>query len=295
VTGTVTVVGSANVDHIVEVGRLPRPGETVIGGGPRTAPGGKGLNQAISSARQGISTIFVGTVGADAAGAEIRRVVTAEGIESGLLRDCDQATGSAVVLRDENGENCIVVSAGANGQTRASAAQSAAATAGSGDVLLMQLEIPTETVRGTALWWPGVVIVNAAPAGPVPDDLWQSIDLLVVNESELDWYANTVDGDTVSAMERIPARAVITTLGERGCIVRDTDGTVTAIACPEVEVVDTTGAGDAFCGVLAAGIAAGIGITEAARRATIAAALSTLGIGAQTCPRSAEVDAYQGS
>lgn len=291
-TGTVTVVGSANVDHMVEVRRLPSPGETVVGGDPHTALGGKGLNQAIAAARQGISTTFVGTVGADAAGAEIRRVVTAEGIDGGLVRDCDQATGSAVVLRDVNGENCIVVSAGANSQTDAAAGESAAAAAGPGDVVLMQLEIPTQTVLETAARWPGVVIVNAAPAGPVPDHLWQSVDVLVVNESELNWYAPIVNGDVAGAMKRIPARAVITTLGGRGCAVRDTDGTVTSLTCPQVQVVDTTGAGDAFCGVLAAGIAAGAGITEAARRATVAAALSTLAAGGQTCPRSADVQAY---
>lgn len=286
-TGSVTVVGSANVDCIVEVRRLPTPGETVAGGDPRSAAGGKGLNQAVAAARQGVSTAFVGTVGADAGGAIVRDVLAAEGIDSAGLGVGRQATGSAIVLRDGSGENCIVVSAGANGSTAP-----VVGAARPGDVLLMQLEIPTETVVEMALRWPGVVILNAAPAAPLPDHLWASIDLLVLNESELNWYVPIVDGDVASAMAKLPVRTVITTLGSAGCAVRDADGSYTAIACPQVRAVDTTGAGDSFCGVLAAGIAAGVAVVEAARRATVAAAMSTRDVGGQTCPRGAEVDHY---
>lgn len=292
-TGTVTVLGSANADLIVEVQRLPSPGETVVGGDPCNALGGKGLNQAIAAARQGVTTTFVGTVGNDVAGAEIRGLLTAERIHSDMLQTTSRPTGSAVVLRDRDGENCIVVSAGANGCTTPEVGEAAIRAAKPDDILLLQLEIPMRTVVAAALRWPGVVVLNAAPAQSVPEELWQAVDVLVVNETELDWYTTVFEGDITSSMDRLSARSVVTTMGGRGCAVRDTNGNHTHIACPDVNAIDTTGAGDAFCGVLAAGIAAGATLASAATRANIAAALSTRHLGGQTCPDNSELNSYQ--
>lgn len=292
-TGSVTVLGSANVDHIVGVPRLPAPGETVAGADPVTAAGGKGLNQAVASARQNCPTTFVGTVGDDDGGVLIRRLLTNERIDTRWLRTVARPTGSAVVLVDDScGENSIVVSPGANAHTSEESTRvldGLAAT--SADVLLLQLEVPLPAVVAAAQRWNGTVILNPAPAGAIPVDLWQATDIVVLNQSELDWFVPGGTADVFAAMAELPVRQAITTLGADGCAVLSSDGSTTLIRPPRVDAVDTTGAGDTFCGVLAAGVASGEPLAAAAQQATIAAAMSTLKVGAQGGPRRDDLDA----
>lgn len=291
-TPSVTVFGSANVDYVVRVPRIPLPGETVSGGDPSTLAGGKGLNQAVAAARQAQPTAFVGSVGDDAGGATLRKLLDDENVNTGLLQViCGTASGSAMVMVDPLGENSIVVSPGANAATNQDLADHIGGRAtGSDDVLLLQLEVPMAAVLAAAQRWNGLVILNPAPAAPLPESLWNHLDLLVLNQTELESYVTGSRHDVFVAMSKLPVPQVVTTLGADGCAVLASDGTCTLIRPPQVSPVDTTGAGDTFCGVLAAGLSAGMALAPAAVRATIAAALSTEHRGAQTGPDRAAID-----
>lgn len=291
-TTSVTVFGSANVDHVVRVPRIPLPGETVSGGDPSTLAGGKGLNQAVAAARQGQSTAFVGSVGDDAGGATLRQLLDDENVDTRLLRTIPgTASGSAIVMVDPLGENSIVVSPGANAASNQNLADHVGGQAtASDDVLLLQLEVPIEAVLAAAQRWNGLVILNPAPAAPLPESLWTHLDLLVLNQTELQSYVPGSEPDVFASMSKLTVSQVVTTLGADGCAVLASDGTCTLIRPPEVSPVDTTGAGDTFCGVLAAGLSAGMALVAAATRATIAAALSTEHRGAQSGPHRATID-----
>jgi ribokinase len=279
--GRVCVVGSANLDLVAATPRLPRPGETVLGTAFAEHPGGKGLNQAVAAARAGgVPTTFVGALGADGAAAVLRDVLAAEGIEAGVATS-PQPTGRAIITVDEHGENAIVVVSGANADVRVTSLPDAA-------VMLTQLEVPMDTV-GDALRLArhaGMrTIVNPAPAAALPHELLALVDVLVPNEHELDHLGAA--GELLAA----GVGAIVTTLGAAGARVLTVYEEWQVAPFP-VDVVDTTGAGDAFCGVLAACLARGDSLAVAAHTAAAAGALATTRHGAvPSIPTAAEVAA----
>lgn len=285
----IAVVGSVNRDLIVSTGTLPGPGETVLGSGHVEAPGGKGGNQAVAAARLGAIVSFVGRVGDDAAGAMLIDAFTSEAVDVTHLAVSDTVrTGLAVITVDDRGENTIVVDPAANALVGRSNVASAAHVVRSATVTLLQLEIPIETVVEAAAAAGGSVILNAAPVIPLPETLLRRTDILIVNAPELEALTGSSDPESAAALA-VPVTVV--TLGADGAAL--VDGTaVTHYEAPEVDVVDTTGAGDTFCGALAAGVDAGLELDEAVSRAVAAASLATTALGARTAmPTADELEA----
>jgi ribokinase len=282
----VLVVGSANLDLVATTARIPAPGETVMGSGYAEHPGGKGLNQAVAAARAGAATAFVGALGDDAAGATLRDVLDEAGIDATHTATFgDVPTGRALITVSDTGENSIVVVPGANARVVADGLPTPFPAA---EVVLAQLEVPVEAV-GAALRAGRAVgattILNPAPARSLPDDLLAVCDVVVPNEHEVDLLGGP------GHLLALGVRAVVVTLGARGAELHQPSG-VTAIAPFAVDPVDTTGAGDTFCGSLAAAIASGASLVEALQRASVAAAISTTRHGAvPSIPTAAEVDA----
>ena len=292
--GGVTVLGSANADLVLDVARLPSPGETVLAAGRRLSPGGKGLNQAVAAARAGAATTLVAATGDDAEGAMLRAVVAEEGMTA-RLRSTAAATGLAAVLVDAAGQNSIVVVPGANAELIDLTADELAAVTG-GRVLLVQLEVPLATVTAAAraAHAAGVtVVLNASPARPLPDELLAALDVLVVNEGEARAVAGLdAAGALDAAVEALVARVgdVVVTLGADGSTHRGGGGASHREPGLRVPVLDTTGAGDTYAGYLAAALAEGSDLPVAMRLATAAAALSVQRAGAvPAVPRRAEV------
>lgn len=268
----IVVVGSVNLDLVATVEELPRPGETVTATGLATVHGGKGANQAVAAARLGGEVNLVAAVGGDSEAAALRAELQDERVGVGHITTVPSArSGVALITVDAQGENVIAVYPGANGDLELDA--DACAVIEAADVLLVQLEIPIDTVMAAARLASGTVIVNAAPAGPLPKALIERVDVLVVNEHERDVAFR--DGGA----DQIPA--VITTVGSDGADVATAAG-IQRVPAPAVNVVDTTGAGDTFCGALAEALDRGQHIIEAVRWATRAGALSTTGLGART-------------
>ena len=263
----VVIVGSANVDQVFRVTAIPSPGETVLSNGFSTALGGKGQNQAVAAARAGASAAFVCALGDDAFGGSIREGLAADGIDGAGVRTVDAPTGTALIAVDDSGENTIIVEAGANALLEIGDADAAAIA--SADVLVMQLEIPLETVAQAArnARRAGTrVLLNAAPIRELPAELLADVDILVVNEHEGAFLAR--DGD-VAALAPI----VIVTLGAAGAVAYE-GGAEVRVPAPKVSAVDATGAGDTFCGALAARLAEGAPLDAALRFAVAAASLS---------------------
>ena len=298
----VVVVGSANQDLIFDVVRIPAPGETVLARQQSSGPGGKGLNQAVAAALAGASVAFVGSVGADAAGASLRSTLADAGVEVGSLRTVPGSTGSAVVLRAQDGENAIVVAAGANGQPF-EVDDEVRSLLGRCAVVLCQQEVPSglnQAVVAAAAAAGAVVVLNAAPALRLASSVLADVDVLVVNEHELaaqlgdptlpqrkaeDRPENTaaagVDGIRARAALLVTdRRSVVVTLGAQGALCVEASGATHVPAVAVDRVVDTTGAGDAFCGVLSAALARGSALVDAARFGCAAGALAVRGYGA---------------
>jgi len=273
----VCVVGSVNMDMGFDVDALPHPGETVLATAARSTPGGKGANQAVAAARAGAQVQFVGAVGDDPAATALRAHLTANDVGTDGLITVPGPSGSAVVVVDSTGENLIVVAPGANGRLALDSALLRGLVADC-DVLLLQLEIPVSTATAAAREAHSAgatVIVNASPPGGDPGelaDLAKVTDVVVVNETEAAHWVWPV-----------PHRVI--TRGARG-VTYAGDGEEFPVAAPNVEVVDTSGAGDVFAGVLAAGWANGH--DHALRRACAAGALATLVPGAGDCAPYAE-------
>ena len=258
------VVGSTNVDLVLQVPTLPRPGETLLGATARREAGGKGGNQAVALARLGADVSFVSAVGDDADGEWSLDRLREEGVDVTAVAVVPGATGLAVVLVDATGENSIVVSPGANASVTAPAVVGA-------DVLLLSLEVPLTTVAAAAAAGrsAGVpVVLNAAPACDLPASLLADVDVLVVNETEWETLGSPAVG------------RVVVTLGAAGCRLYD-GGRWTEVPAAPVEVVDTTGAGDCFAAALALGIGSGQPLREAVALAVRAAALSVTKPGAR--------------
>jgi ribokinase len=292
--GSVCVLGSANMDLVVTVDRVPGAGETVTGHRFEQIPGGKGANQALAAARAGADVRMVGAVGDDAFGRRIRAVLDADGIDTTGLLVADEPTGTAHIVVDTNGENSIVVVPGANGSMRTLTDRDRDVIRAS-DVLLLQLELPLEIVDQGATWSAAQgtrVVLTPAPVIPLPDDLLAAVDLLVPNEHEAALLSGEPDAHAAAqVLLRRGASAVVVTLGQRGCLYADDSGVI-AVPAINVTAVDTTAAGDTFVGVLTVALAEGRTVRESLDWATAAAAISVQRRGASTSmPYRDEIDA----
>lgn len=277
--GKVIIIGSVNVDIVTRATRLPRAGETVAGGDLRVLLGGKGANQAVAAARAGADAALIGAVGTQSFGIDPLEMLNGYGVDVAMVKKVDCATGAALITVDDAGENQITVSPGAN---------SALSPDDIGefqcDVVLAQLETPTEAIVAAfrkAKTGGAVTILNAAPAVPLPPDLPALTDILIVNETELAVYANVplpeTRGDLLAAMRAArhdDGQRIIATLGANGVLALDGDEVTEIAAARAVQVVDTTGAGDCFCGTLATRLAEGADLTTAIGFATAAASLA---------------------
>ncbi|WP_448060859.1 ribokinase [Cellulomonas hominis] len=285
-SGRVVVVGSANVDTAVRVARIPGPGETVLARSLVRSGGGKGANQAVGAARAGgARTSFIGCLGDDADGALLRELLARDGVEADLVRSTDEAaTGVALISVDDDGENSIVVAAGANGTLHGLDAEQRARVAAA-DVVLAQLEVPVAAVLAAGLARrPGALLVlNAAPSAPLPPELWAEVDVLVVNEHEAADLAGTGTGEVAAATRTLLGQVpcIVVTLGSAGAVLARRDRADVRLPAPRTSAVDTTGAGDTFCGVLAAALATGADLVEAVRLASAAGSLAVERPGAQ--------------
>ena len=283
---SVVVVGSGNVDLVSQVERIPEPGETVLSTGFATHAGGKGNNQATAAARASADTTFIGAFGDDDNGARLLASLTDSGVRP-LVRTSTEPTGTALITVASTGENAIVVNPGANATLTSLTTQERQAIAAA-NVVLLQLEIPLETVVEAAQVTTGTVVLNAAPAQPLPRDLLEAVDLLVVNEHEA-----ALLGGADELLTVVPR--LVVTLGAKGALVRTRDTVVSVPGIP-VDVVDTTGAGDTFCGALVAKLDEGAALEPAVRFATAAAALSVGRAGAvPAIPTREEIDDFHAS
>ncbi|WP_312798807.1 ribokinase [Pseudomonas sp.] len=287
----IVIVGSLNMDLVVRTPRVPVGGETLAGRSFVTAPGGKGANQAVACARLGAQVTMIGCVGRDAYGEQLRSGLEAEGIECSTVESVEGVpTGIASILVDDNGQNCIVIVAGSNGElspehlTRHDAALQAA------DVVIAQLEVSVATVEKTltrARELGKTVILNPAPAvGPLPAHWYGHVDYLIPNESE----AGLLTGIEVNSLETAAqaaqqlldagAKRILLTMGSQGVLYKDTERQQ-HFPAQVVQAVDTTAAGDTFVGGFAAALGEGLPLEEAVRLGQQAAALSVTRAGAQ--------------
>ncbi len=287
----VVVIGSINTDMVVQVPHLPGPGETVLGTAFHQVHGGKGANQAMAAAQAGAQVAFVGGVGRDVLGAQALANLQAASIDTMYVQQWDGVpSGVALIMVDAGGENCISVAAGANVQVTPSSIAAADAAIVDSDVILLQLEIPLEAVCAAiarAHELGKTVVLNPAPAQPLPDALWPQLSLITPNRSEAALLTGVVletraaIAEAARVLRSKGVGSVLITLGGDGAYL-DTGAQQRWITGKPVEVVDTTGAGDAFNGVLAAALAAGYTLTDAAQRANEAAAHAVTQMGAQS-------------
>ncbi len=287
----IVIIGSANTDLIVRTERIPRPGETLLGSDFQTVSGGKGANQAVAAARLGGDALFVARIGADLFGDELMRRYAAEKMDTSFVfRDREAPTGVAFISVDAAAENCIVVSPGANGKLSPSDIDRVKPELAQAGYLLIQLEIPLETVEyavRTAAKLGVRVILNPAPAASVSDELLQYLYAITPNESEcalLTGIEITDEKDAEAAADTLLRKGienVIITRGSRGSVVKNAHQFDIVRAC-RVEAVDTTAAGDVFNGALTVALADDRPLLEAVRFATAAAAISVTRLGAQS-------------
>lgn len=272
----IVVVGSVNTDLVFEVERSPRPGETVLASSLSIVHGGKGANQSVAAARLGGSVLFIGAVGTDDAGTTLTDGLEADSVDISHVRYVAGSSGTAVVSLDHAGENSIIVAPEANLKIVIRPDDERVIAAA--HVVVCQLEIPLATVLQTAQLTTGTFILNAAPATALPRELLDKIDVLIVNEVECATIFGSVETSDIRA-SGIPT--VVTTLGSRGAMLT-TQSRVDSIPAPIVDVLDTTGAGDTFCGAFAQAIDAGMDTAIAARRAVVAASIATTKLGARS-------------
>ncbi len=303
-TPRIVVVGSSNADLVIKSNRLPAPGETVTGGDFVMVPGGKGANQAVAAARLGADVVFVARVGNDLFGAEALKGYRDEGINTDLITiDPELATGIALILVADDGENLISVASGANHALLPEHVESARDCIESADALLLQLEVPLPTVERAAVIAANAgvpVILDPAPAPeePLPGSLLQHVSYLTPNETEASRLAGIRVTDQTSAAEAASKLLdagpgyVLVTMGSKGVRVASCDG-IADLPSVGVDAVDSTAAGDAFNGALAVGVGRGLKLEEAAREACLVGALSVTKMGAQpSLPTAAEVRAF---
>jgi ribokinase len=293
-SGHIVVVGSLNMDLVVHAPRLPKLGETVLGNGFQTFPGGKGANQSVAAARLGAQVKMIGCVGDDAFGAALRNNLLQDGVDVALVRPISEApTGVALITVDEAGHNTIVVNPGANGCLMPSDILAGRQAFDGAAALLAQLECPLDTVQqamALARQQGTPVVLNPAPAQALEPAFFAQIDYLIPNQVELNLLTRCDDIDAaVARVHDWGVKNVIVTLGEEGVLISDGRDS-TKLPAHQVSVIDTTAAGDAFVGAFAVAITHGRNTLEAARWGNAAGALAVTRPGAQpSLPRAAEV------
>ncbi|WP_165912846.1 ribokinase [Tamaricihabitans halophyticus] len=278
----VIVVGSANADLVVAVDRRPGAGETVLGADTVVLPGGKGANTAVAAGKLGARVALFGAVGTDAHGQLLLDSLRNAGVDTALVRTVDRPTGIAYITVTPDGENSIIVSPGAN----SAVADIEPTMLDTAAVVVGSLEIPLPVVEhamAAAAAHGARPVLNLSPATEVSAATLAVLDPLVVNEHEASWLLGGRTGaatELATELRTLGPRSVLITLGARGAVVADDQGTI-EVPAPSVRAVDTTGAGDAFAGALAAALAGGAGLAEAARQASRVAAISVTKPGAQ--------------
>jgi ribokinase len=287
----ILVIGSCNTDMVIKSDRLPIPGETIIGGTFLMNPGGKGANQAVAAARQGGNVTFISKTGNDVFGKQSVELYKSEGINTDyIFSDPKLPSGVALIMVDSHGENCIVVASGANGTLTPTDIEKAKKELDTAAYVLMQLEIPIETVEYAAALAAekGIpVILNPAPAKTLSDKLLKCLYLVTPNESE----AEILSGIKVTDFEKAKQAAdiisakgvqnVVITMGAMGAFIKEKDQYF-SVSANKVTAVDTTAAGDCFSGTLCVGLSEGKSILEAVKTAAKASALTVTRMGAQS-------------
>lgn len=293
----ILVVGSLNMDLVVRVGRHPRVGETLLGREFQTFPGGKGANQAVAAARLGAAVRMIGCVGSDAFGAALLAAVEKDGVNTAFIRrDPAAASGVALITVSEDGQNTIVVAAGANGRLSEQDVLAAKAAFEDAAVVVLQLEIPLPAVEAAARLGRehgAMVLLNPAPAQPLSDSLLAQVDYLIPNQTELQQLSGLSDSDQAArALLERGVRNLVVTLGEQGSRWVSPAGQVDVPAFA-VRAVDTVAAGDAFVGAFAVALAEGCPVKEALRYGNAAGALAVTRAGAQpSLPTRSEVEQF---
>ena len=288
-TGKILVIGSSNTDMTVKSPMIPRPGETVIGGEFKMGAGGKGANQAVAAKRLGGDVTFVCKVGKDLFGDNAVENYRKEGLDVSHVLRSDKPSGVALILVDGNAENCISVATGANGDLTPEDIEASTDLNRSSSILVLQNEIPIESVLKAARIAHeagAYVILNPAPACALPEEIFQYVDLMTPNQTESEFYTGIPVNDEASAQKAAEAlrakgvKDIIMTMGSKGSMGFTSEGTFFTPS-RKVEAVDTTAAGDTFCGGLAVAISEGKTLPEAAEFATAASALTVQKMGAQ--------------
>ncbi|MTV24690.1 ribokinase [Nitriliruptoraceae bacterium ZYF776] len=264
----VAVVGSCNLDLVLPVRLLPRPGETVEAVGASEGGGGKGANQAVALARLGRHVAMVGTVGDGPDGDRLRALLDGEGIDIAGIATVPGPSGRAIVLVEPDGESTIVVAPGANAAMTADRVDAAAETVAAARAVMLQHEVPVEALRRATELASGLVVLNPAPARPVPPEVLARVDLLVPNRHELCELAGRSSVRDLGhlaalAAEVAPGRDVVVTLGADGALTLPVDGEATHVRAREVVARDATAAGDSFCAALVDARLDGATLTEA--------------------------------
>jgi ribokinase len=300
----IVVVGSINMDLVVRMPRIPRPGETLLEGNFKMFPGGKGANQAVAAARLGAHVTMIGCVGSDSFGQEMQAALAREGIDTThILTDPDEATGVALIQVDAQGQNSIAVASGANFRLTSADVEKAMQTIGEFDALVMPLETPLDTIYAAARIASNKgakIILNPAPAKVLDKDLLELVDVLVPNEYEIGLLAGiqmqsaSEIYDAAHTLLSLGANNLMVTMGSKGAILFN-EKTIQGMIIPTypVQVVDTTAAGDCFVGALAVAICEEEPLLVAAEFASAAAALSVTRVGAQpSLPYRKEVEQF---
>jgi ribokinase len=286
----VVVVGSINMDLVSRVPQIPRAGETVIGNDFKMYPGGKGANQAVGVARLGYPVMMIGMLGADAFGRQLRTHMQAEGVDMSHVGEVDCASGLATILVDDGGENCIVVTNGANFELTPEVLLSKREVLRGAGLVLAQLEIPMETVECLATLcreFEVPLMLDPAPARTLPQGLMGGTRWITPNETEAQFYVREANGVGVpeemvlAKLSGMGARGIVLKQGAQGVVLVDGDRVAHRINSPMVRAVDTTAAGDAFNAAFAVGLMQGYDPVKSARFAATAASISVTRAGAQ--------------
>ena len=298
-SGKILVVGSLNMDLVVNAPRHPQIGETILGGRFATFPGGKGANQAVAAARMGAQVSMIGCVGRDSFGEQLIQVAAQDGIDTQYIRQVGgEATGIALITVDREGRNTIVVASGANLSLTLQELNKAEGAFERASVLVTQLESPMETVEAAialAVKNQLPVVLNPAPAQPLKPEIFAQVDYLIPNEREAMQISEseTLEG-AIHRLQSLGVRNLIITLGEHGVLVI-TDQRRQEIPAYRVQAMDTVAAGDAFVGAFACGLSEGMELSEAVRLGNAAAAISVTRAGAQpSLPMREEVNEFLG-
>ncbi|MEQ8580432.1 MAG: ribokinase [Marinoscillum sp.] len=287
----ILVIGSCNTDMVIKSDRLPIPGETVIGGTFLMNAGGKGANQAVAAARQGGKVTFVSKTGNDVFGKQSIELYNAEGINTDFIfSDSKNSSGVALIMVDSHGENCIAVASGANGSLVPDDIEKAKNELDAADYVLMQLEIPMETVEYAAelAWKKGTpVILNPAPARTLSNKLLKCLFLVTPNETEAEILSGIKVFDFNSAKQAADIISnkgvpnVVITMGAMGAFIKENDE-YSLVEATKVDAIDTTAAGDCFSGTLVVGLSEGKTILEAVKTASKASSITVTRMGAQS-------------